>query len=365
MGQFIYLRLKGIVYFASCRTDDDETVLELLTRRLAAASPESSFIALHSSTSLQWHQQDDVVNPFAAVWIVDLDYDILELRKKDERRRIALGRVRQGLPSSIADLELHDPLPSRRHVMHLWLSNPTWNPKCDATARQKAFTARMLEDFSHQWRHISRSQYNTHTFQKLANAILRIATLDFSVVEVASSRSSTPGVLVELKDLPFWGPPQGQIFRCGRVYVVLLQHLERVLPTINGDLRSRILTHSSHPTRDDMQSITYLVLTIREILLLKTDTADTANTVEDRLLTYTNPVAFLDGIHSPSEKALEYLLMANPTCSHSSIHELPLEIQDLILSALSIGPIEAARVGCILDLGSSFEWKTGGHAIER
>jgi hypothetical protein len=38
------------------------------------------------------------------------------------------------------------------------------------------------------------------------------------------------------------------------------------------------------------------------------------------------------------------------------INKLPIELQDRILDHVSAGPVEAARLGCLLELGSQFAW---------
>lgn len=58
--------------------------------------------------------------------------------------------------------------------------------------------------------------------------------------------------------------------------------------------------------------------------------------------------------------------MAAPSSSLATpVHNLPVEIQDMVLKQVSVGPVEAARVGCKLALGSTFSWATGDHRIER
>jgi hypothetical protein len=44
---------------------------------------------------------------------------------------------------------------------------------------------------------------------------------------------------------------------------------------------------------------------------------------------------------------------------------LPIELQDAILAGVSAGPIERARMGCLLDAGSNFSWSCGGRTVER
>ena len=37
----------------------------------------------------------------------------------------------------------------------------------------------------------------------------------------------------------------------------------------------------------------------------------------------------------------------------------------MIVENVSTGPVEAARIGCLLALGSAFRWQSGGHMIKR
>lgn len=105
------------------------------------------------------------------------------------------------------------------------------------------------------------------------------------------------------------------------------------------------------------ESLTYLILSVREIILYQ------INAYTER---YTKPERLFDGIHPPSDKTIKLLLEATQTkASMTPIHRLPVELQHMILNKVSAGPIESARVGCILDAGSVFTWKCGDRSIER
>jgi hypothetical protein len=64
----------------------------------------------------------------------------------------------------------------------------------------------------------------------------------------------------------------------------------------------------------------------------------------------------------PSEAALDYLLWATESARDlisTPLQLLPLEIQDMILASVSAGTVAAAKVGCLLGLGTPFRWKDG------
>lgn len=67
----------------------------------------------------------------------------------------------------------------------------------------------------------------------------------------------------------------------------------------------------------------------------------------------------MNGLTLPSPSAVKLLLQVlSPPWPplRTPIHNLPLEIQDRILEHVSEGSVEAARLGCILGLGSPFTW---------
>lgn len=296
------------------------------------------------------------------MWIFDLDNDSLQIHEKDRSRRIPLCKLRQG-PVSSTDLEpYHPPALARYHKIGEYLSEPTWDPEYDASEQQIAIIGRILEDFSHQWRHVLRSRYNDSTFRRLARAILRIATLDFEITEVASFRSAIPGSLVALRDLPRWEPFGNRIVHLGRIPIVLCQHLTHSISAIRNDFGPHGAHYRSKSTPHVAgDSVTYLVLSVREVFMYKAYFDGFHNPP-----IYTKPEPLLDGIGVPSRRAIEYLLMAAPCRSPATrIHNLPVELQDMVLKEVSAGPVEAARIGCMLALGSTFRWETGDHTISR
>jgi hypothetical protein len=70
---------------------------------------------------------------------------------------------------------------------------------------------------------------------------------------------------------------------------------------------------------------------------------------------------FMNGSSPPFPDAIRLLLQALspafPLLAGTPVHALPLEIQDQILDHVLEGPVEAARLGCLWSLGSSFLWQ--------
>ena len=67
----------------------------------------------------------------------------------------------------------------------------------------------------------------------------------------------------------------------------------------------------------------------------------------------------MDGLTLPSPSAINLLLQTlSPSRLplHTPVHNIPLEIQDRFLEHVSEGPVEAARLGCVLGIDSLFTW---------
>jgi len=70
---------------------------------------------------------------------------------------------------------------------------------------------------------------------------------------------------------------------------------------------------------------------------------------------YTKPEPLFNGADRPPRRAVGYLFLAAlPDRQVSPLHNLPLEIKDMVLGNVSIGLVESVRVGCLLSLGSVF-----------
>lgn len=105
------------------------------------------------------------------------------------------------------------------------LSIPCWNLDVGDLSREKSFVGRILQDFGHTWRHILRHSYNQETFLKLAIATIRIAALDFTVVEPTGWDRSPGGPYAFVCDLPEWQKPASKFVQAGESWFVLVQDL--------------------------------------------------------------------------------------------------------------------------------------------
>ncbi|KAF2801023.1 hypothetical protein K505DRAFT_291477 [Melanomma pulvis-pyrius CBS 109.77] len=366
MATYINLSLQGTVYFAAHRSAEDGAMLQLYSSKLVGIARESVFDVLYSRVAHDWHQQDDIVTPFndrrwshvEAVWTFDLDRDILRLDKRDCNLSVPLSLVRQR-SITISDFEPYEPPPTlAKHTLQSVYSAPCWKMRRSGVdpqrlQRRKAFVSRILTDFAFQWRHVLCGRYNNSTFRRLAYAIVRIVTLDFTVEEATLSRQGTGGFLVWIDNLPKWGFASRHIVRVGGTSIIICQHAPHAVTLIRKDFAKRLL---STPSSADT-SLTYLILSVQELILYR---------INRELERYTEPKRLFDGVHSPSDEAIELLLQATQTSAPTTpLHTLPLELQDAILDKVSVGPIESARVGCLLDVGSVFAWKCGGRNIER
>ncbi|KAF2494566.1 hypothetical protein BU16DRAFT_582471 [Lophium mytilinum] len=372
MAAYFNLILQGTVYFAARRSAEDDDMLQMYSSKLLgpARDIESTFDTLYSRVARNWQQRDDVLTPFndrrwshvRSVWSFDLDSDILRLDKKDRNLWVPLNLIRQRY-ITISDFEPYEPPPTiAKHALQSMAVYPTpcWRIKrkeidLQRIERHKAFISKILADFAFQWRHVLNGRYNNSTFRKFAYAIISIVTLDFTVEEVTLSRQGLGGFLVWIDRLPEWDFASRYIVRVGETSIVICQHAPHAVALIGEDFRKRIL---STPDSED-RSFTYLILSVRELILYR---------MNNQRPKYTEPMRLFDGTHPPPDEAIELLLQATQTSTSAlgaPLRKLPVELQDAILDNVSAGPIESARVGCLLDAGSSFSWKCGKRNIER
>lgn len=308
-----------------------------------------------------------MVNPFndsrrnriATVWVFDLDNDILRFYKEDQNLCIPLHRIRQRY-STVSDFEPCDPPTPHTQPLQSIIREPCVRMRRHGiqTTRHDAFVSKVLTDFGIQWRHILCSNYNNSTFRKLACAIIRLVTLDFNVVEATTRRRGRGGYLVEMHSLPEWDALRSNIVRAGGVSIVIAQHPQHAVTVIREDYENYILSNGLYDPFSTSKHIrTYLVLTVREIMLYRVGGGSERCTQPERLF---------DGVLPPSDAAIELLLEATRIqAPETPLHGLAVELQDIILDNVSKGPIERAKVGCLLDIGSPFTWRSGNRNIER
>lgn len=81
-------------------------------------------------------------------------------------------------------------------------------------------------------------------------------------------------------------------------------------------------------SEEEKQHQTYLLLSVRHILLCR---------VTNKSVSYTKPELLFDGVHPASDKTIELLLMATHNCrsSHTRLYQLAPELQYQISSHIS------------------------------
>ena len=237
--------------------------------------------------------------------------------------------------------------------------SPSWEPEFEVSARTYTFTHRLLRDFNYQWRHILRRAWNLTTSRAFARAIVRVATQNFEIREVTKARGSGGrGWHVWVTALPEWEPFTTDFVRIGHAVVVICQNIEEGLSMAQKHAESHATNTSEDTSVQESKTGTadYLILSVKQIMLCRLGPSSR--------LEHTRPERLLNGIDPPSELALRYLLWATSTpLFPTRLHLLPIEVQDLVLGFLSAGPVEPARVGCLLGLGSEFTWMDGPASI--
>ena len=164
--------------------------------------------------------------------------------------------------------------------------------------------------------------------------------------------------VIDISDLPSWKPFHDEIIELETLSVVVCQNMTIVSDVImcdmdqRGDLRKTLCS--------ECVGITYMVLSVREIYLQKMCTCNEHQSMR------TKSEKLFDGVNPPSDRALEYLLTAaSPERCDLPFHGLPVEVQNMILTHASSGPVESARIGCMLSLGTAFNWQIECRAMER
>ena len=191
--------------------------------------------------------------------------------------------------------------------------------------------------------------YADPTFRIFAKAIINIATCDFRIEEVFERQHIFfRNTYVTPLDVPDWELNENAIFYVGDTMVVLDQDLKIALKIAKdaANIASQVVISDDRITQR-----TYLLLSVRHIMVCHVNASGN--------FLCTAPTIFMDGLSQPSRTSISLLLQAlSPSRPppHTPVHDLPLEIQDRILEHVSKAPIEAARLGCILDLGSPIVW---------
>lgn len=322
---------------------------------------EETFDALRKELPFHWYDGHpyDTINPFGdarqsqyrSLWIFDTQKDLLHHINRSHRSQMPLSLLRVRLVS-MADMELlGGPVPTPLTMeTELDLGASYWKPSFEIDERLRAFGHRLLRDFDHQWRHILRNNYNSTTLRVFANAIIRISTLDFEIKENTGGHGPR-GVHVWITQLPSWEPLKTEIARIGNVYIVLCQEIQEGLSTAKRHLSSLDLK-----TVDAAKSAAnYMVLSVKHIMLCRASSPTS--------LVNTAPEPLFNGRYcseSPSDLALDYLIWATASTRPlivTPLQSLPVEVQDMVLNYVSVGTVDAAKVGCLLGIGTPFLWR--------
>ena len=285
-----------------------------------------------------------------SVCTFNLDQDLLCYSDESGHIQLPLARLRKPgsdplQRSEFAPFEIASP----PKLDLVGFPAPYQKPSWPVPERRLAFTSRVLSDFADQWRHILRSSYAESTFRRLAKAIVSIATYDFRVDEVSTRQHIYFGSsYVTVLDVPSWEPYERPLFSFGGTTVILHQDLKTALKIAKNEAKKsgEVLNPG-----DYTEQRTYLLLSVRHMLVCHVDSTGT--------FLYTAPTTLMDGFTLPSPPAVNLLLQVlSPSRRPPQIfvHKLPLEIQDRILEHVSEGTVEAARLGCVLSLGSPFAW---------
>lgn len=343
---------------------------------------EETFDALHKHLPFEWKDDEkyDTVNPFGdrrdqqchALWTFDTRNDMLRYTSATRCSQISLHLLRERAVSP-ADMEpIPGPIISGPLEYTFDSETPFWKPHVEVDGRMSAFANSLLQDFNYKWRHILRNNYNTTTLRVLSRGIIRLSTLDFEVREntggpgprafhgpwgVSGPRALYGrGIHVHVTDLPAWEPFGVDIVRVGTIWVVICQDIQNGLSIAQQHVASREISMTEAPSRTTSGEahVHYMILSVKHIMLCHaTDRASFKHTAPELLFNGTEPA---------SDLALDYLIWATASARASTftpIQSLPIEIQDMILNHSSVGTVAAAKLGCMLGLGSPFLWKDG------
>ncbi|KAF2493951.1 hypothetical protein BU16DRAFT_60318 [Lophium mytilinum] len=340
--------------------ESNEEQLQRFSNILLDLGKDATFDALYNTCPFRWSDGDmyDTIVPFGdereaqyqSLWTFDIQNDVLRYTNRDGCSQIPLALLRERAVSlsDMKPLEGPLPLPFKPAFDP---EGPYWEPQIKVGNRLRAFTHHLLHDFHHQWRHIHRRRYNSITLRALARAIIRLSTLDFEVRQNTGEGRVPLGLHVRITELPAWEPFENDIVRVGSIYVVLCQHIQEGLSMARRHLSSR---DCSKKTASGEAQAQYMVLSVKSIML--------CHVTIQHSLECTVPEPLFNGIEPPSGLALDYLIWATASARpwiFTPLQSLPIEIQNIILDYEVIGTLEAAKVGCLLGLGSPFLWKDG------
>jgi hypothetical protein len=315
---------------------------------------------LRRDLPFKWFKSEwyDTVNPFGDIrqiqyrtlWTFDMENDVLIHTNRNGRRKLPLPLLVERTVS-LDDMQIPGlPFPQLLRPTKV-LERQVWESKVEVGERVRAFSHRLLRDFSYQWRHILRNEYNIKTLHILAKAVISLSTLHFDIYEEIGKRAYNPTgkqSYVWITDFPAWEPflSATDIVLIGKVHVIICMSLEEGLSKAREHVAHQKL--AGHAYRSGCDEPNYMILSIKQIMLCRIPNDDT--------LEYTNPELLLNGNSDAEylpERALDYLIWGTP------LQSLPIEVQDRVLDYVSAGGVAAKKTGCVLGIGTAFSWKCG------
>jgi hypothetical protein len=305
----------------------------------------------------------DMILPFGderewicrAVWLFDIENDLLTHYDNTYRRCALLSDLLSGELRSMDQFEIVGPTVPVYEQMAF--SEPTWDPVPIVDERLRPISHRLITDFAYQWRHILRQSYNDHTLKKIARAVTSLAQLQFTCSGEYPLKPHVNNTTIAPSDAPQWQGYNLPTIPFENGFLIIQTDILKGLDRVKNH---RHLGHSPAVLKKDQ--VHYMLFSARHIIL--------CTIVEDNQLFYTQPVEFLTGLDSPSTLALDIFLYGISSISSKTklntktrLHNLPLELQDLVLDHIQ-PPLERAQVGYLIDLGSTFKWREQGVEIE-
>ncbi|KAJ6788416.1 hypothetical protein PWT90_04697 [Aphanocladium album] len=352
------------------KSPGDAAFIALLGRYLA--DKDKSFSSLSSELEYrfrtEWSDVDDYVNPFGderglefdSVWIFDLENDKIFLRKEDQDSVAPLSLAQDG-SLTLADFQILPSTPKTPPLEEAFSVGSFWEPQMRPCPRKKAISGRLLRDFGHTWRHLTRRSMNETTFLKLAYATLWIATMKFTIIDRKGwYRSLKKEPFVWVTYLPVWDTPQENLFQAGPCWIVLAQNPSHGLEMVRSHMRG---VETGAPFAENVTR--YLILGVQQVVLCEAEGSE---------LKWTKPeTLFADPLPS-SQAAIDMILWATDATAdadadarlqqqRTALNRLPVEIQDAILFDQSENPLASAILGYKLGLGSPFSWMDGDREI--
>ena len=312
-----------------------------------------------------WDKHDtftDIVNPFGDdrglewgyICVFDMNRDLLLVNYNTQLLSMPLEVVRTRYPYTLDDFKL-EPSP--------WLLPPlirtleeevVWEPDVRSVSpRLEALSMRLVRDFGFVWRHLLRWRTTDAVFMKLAYAAIWLSSMNFewhdrAIPGAAPRRTSMPYVIA--LSVPQWVTPDARVVQVGATVFILDQDLQAgiEIARTQGLVRERLGSRQ--------RSTVFAILTLRQIVVCR---------FHEGKLECSQPEELFDGEAAWEPGANLLLWAANNSSAHASkhmpqsltsLHALPVEIQDEILGFATTSPLLAAQLGLHLDLGSPFTW---------